>query len=87
MVLAVSLAGPALTALQINLHDADDAVQHRESCAKYRKPADDWKQFMTRNESDPAEAERARSRFSEMFYEILNSSISLTRGAKTDVSL
>jgi hypothetical protein len=87
LVLAVSLAGPALTALQIHLHDADDAVRHGESFAKYRKLADDWERFLDRNVSDPVEAERARSEFSERFSEILKSSISLTSRAKKDVGL
>lgn len=87
LVLVVSLAGPALTALQIQFHDADDAVQHRESFAKYRKLAYDWERFLARNVSDPAEAEGARSEFSQRFYEILNSSISLTPGAKKGVGL
>ena len=87
LVLAVSLAGPALAALQIHLHDADDAVQHRDSFAKYRKLEDDWERFLARNVSDPAEAERARGEFSERFYENLKSSISLHPRAKKEVGL
>jgi hypothetical protein len=87
LVLGVSLAGPALTALQIHLHDAEDAAQHRDSFAKYRKLADDWEHFLIRKASDPAESERSLSEFSARFYEILQSSISLTPRAKKEVGL
>ena len=87
LVLVVSLAGPALTALQIHLHDADDAEKHAQSFAKYQRLADDWERFSARNVSDPAEAERTHGEFSERFSEILKSSISLTSRAKKDVGL
>jgi hypothetical protein len=87
LVLTVSLTGPALTALQIQLHDADDVLQHRESFAAYRKLADDWERFLARNVSDPAETDRTLSEFSERFYKILKSSIMLTRHVKKEVGL
>ena len=87
LVLAVALAGPALTALQIQLHDAEDVVRHTESSAKYWRLADDWERFLARNVSDPREAEHAQSEFSERFSEIFKSSIPLTRRAKEGVGL
>jgi hypothetical protein len=84
-VLAVSLAGPALTALQIHLHDAADAVQHTKSFADYRLLAGEIQSFLDR--PDPAEVARKRTEFNKRLQEILKDSISLSPRARRDVGL
>lgn len=86
-VLAVSLAGPALTALQIALHDAEDAAKHTTSFSAYRRLADDLEVFVSQPVSDPSAAERAHKEFSERFEKILEKSIPLTGEAKREVGL
>jgi len=83
LVLAVSLAGPALTVLQVHLHDAEDVAKHTQSFVGYRRLADDLERFLERPVLDAAEAER----FNDRFQEILKSSISLSPRARKDVGL
>jgi|SRR5215471_17536148 len=87
LVLALSLAGPALTTLQIHLHDAEDAAKHIKSSADYRRLADDLERFLNGPTLPPAEAERASKEFSDRFDEIFKSAITLTMGAKRGVGL
>jgi len=87
LVLAVSLAGPALAALQIHLHDAADAVQHRKSSADYRLLAGEIEDFLNGPKLDPADAQRKSSEFDKKFQQLLNDGISLSPRARNDVGL
>jgi hypothetical protein len=86
-VLAVSLTAPALTALQVALHDAEDAAKHTTSFSGYRRLADDMEVFLSRAAADPLAAEGTFKEFSERFETILEKSISLTANAKREVGL
>jgi hypothetical protein len=87
LVLAVSLAGPALTTLHIHLHDAEDAAKHTKSAADYRRLADDLERFLSGPALAPAEAERASKEFSDRFAETFKSAVSLSPRAKRGVGL
>jgi len=87
LVLALSLAGPALTALHLHLHDVEDAAKHIKSSADYRRLADDLERFLNGPALAPAEAERASKEFSDRSAQIFKSAISLTKRAKREVRL
>lgn len=87
LVLAFCLAGPALTALQIQLHDAEDAAKHIKSAADYRRLADDLERFLNGPALAPPEAESASKEFSDRFAETFKSAIPLTPRAKRGVGL
>lgn len=87
LVLALSLGGPALTALQIHLHDAEDAAKHTKSSADYRRLADDLERFLNGPALAPAEAEHASKEFSERFAKVFESATPLTERAKKGVGL
>jgi poly(3-hydroxybutyrate) depolymerase len=86
-VLAVALAAPALTALQVALHDADDAAKHTASFSEYRRLADDIELFVAQPGLDSSTAERAYRQFIAKFEKTLASSLPLTAKAKKDVGL
>ncbi len=86
-VLAFSLAGPALTALQVALHDAEDRAKHTTSFSLYRRLADDLEIFLSQPVTDPSAAERVSREFSERFQAIVDKSIPLTARAKRDVGI
>ena len=85
--LAISLAGPALTAVQSYLNDAEDVAKHTASSSAYRELADKFVVLLSRPPTDSQTLEVDFLKLSDEFKNIYEKSIQLTPRAKRGVQL